>query len=77
VEDVKTATGCPQAMPAAGCLASVATIMHGMKIDVKRKIYLVSIEKIDSTKENDRDSAFCCRLLSALQKISSVIPLPR
>ena len=29
-------------------VASDATIMHGMKIDVKRKIYLVSIEKIDS-----------------------------
>ena len=26
-------------------------IMHGKKIDVKRKIYLVSIEKIDSNGE--------------------------
>ncbi|MEG1118224.1 MAG: hypothetical protein RSE46_24525, partial [Janthinobacterium sp.] len=48
-------------------------IMHGVKIDVKRKIYLVSIDKIDNTDDNVRDSVFCCRLLSALSKISSVI----
>ena len=48
-------------------------IMHGMKIDVKRKISLVSIDKIDNNDDTDRDSAFCCRLLSALPKISSVI----
>lgn len=48
-------------------------IMHGMKIDVKRKIYLVSIEKIDNRLNEIRYYAFCCRLLSALQKISSVI----
>ena len=48
-------------------------IMHGKKIDVKRKIYLVSIEKIDSNGDYVRNSAFCCRLLSVLTKISSVI----
>ncbi|MGK5050321.1 hypothetical protein [Janthinobacterium sp. RB2P8] len=48
-------------------------IMHGMKIDVKRKICLVSIDKIDNKDDTGRDSAFCCRLLSALSKISSVI----
>lgn len=48
-------------------------IMHGMKIDVKRKIYLVSIDKIDNKGGNLRDSGFCYRLLSSLQKISSVI----
>ncbi len=48
-------------------------IMHGMKIDVKRKIYLVSIDKIDTKNEDTRDSAFCCRLLSVLPKISSLI----
>ena len=48
-------------------------IMHGMKIDVKRKIYLVSIEKIDNNGKEVRDSAFCCRLLSVLTKISSDI----
>ena len=48
-------------------------IMHGMKIDVKRKIYLVSIDKIDNTGIKVCDSAFCCRLLSALPKISSII----
>jgi len=47
--------------------------MHGMKIDVKRKIYLVSIEKIDNNVDYVRDSASCCRLLSALTKISSDI----
>jgi hypothetical protein len=26
-------------------------IMHGMKIDVKRKIYLVSIDKIDNNRQ--------------------------
>ncbi|WP_139174388.1 hypothetical protein [Janthinobacterium lividum] len=48
-------------------------IMHGMKIDVKRKIYLVSIDKIDNNNDDVHDSAFCRRLLSALPKISSVI----
>ena len=48
-------------------------IMHGMKIDVKRKIYLVSIDKIDNNDDDVHDSAYCCRLLSALPKISSVI----
>ena len=48
-------------------------IMHGMKIDVKRKIYLVSIEKIDNNGDYVRNSAFCCRLLSVLTKISSDI----
>ena len=48
-------------------------IMHGMKIDVKRKIYLISIDKIDNNNDDVHDSAFCCRLLSALPKISSVI----
>ncbi|MEG1327371.1 MAG: hypothetical protein RSD99_20905, partial [Janthinobacterium sp.] len=46
---------------------------HGMKIDVKRKIYLVSIEKFDNNGSDVRDGVFCCRLLSALPKISSVI----
>ena len=52
-------------------------IMHGMKIDVKRKIYLVSIDKIDNNNDDVHDSAFCCRLLSALPKISSVIQVLR
>ena len=52
-------------------------IMHGMKIDVKRKIYLVSIEKIDNNGHCVHNSAFCCRLLSALAKISSVIQVFR
>ncbi|MGK5029739.1 hypothetical protein [Janthinobacterium sp. MDT1-19] len=52
-------------------------IMHGMKIDVKRKICLVSIDKIDNKRDTERDSAFYCRLLSALSKISSVIQVLR
>ena len=68
----------PQAAAGERCLRllvwlQLQQIMHGMKIDVKRKICLVSIEKIDNTDDNVRDSAFCCRLLSALSKISSVI----
>jgi hypothetical protein len=50
-------------------------IMHGMKIDVKRKIYLVSIDKIDNIDIKLRNSAFYCRLLSALPKISSLSSL--
>ncbi|WP_426086495.1 hypothetical protein [Janthinobacterium sp. PSPC1-1] len=73
MEDVKTASSCRREALRLIVWLQLQQIMHGMKIDVKRKIYLVSIDKIDNNNDDVHDSAFCCRLLSALPKISSVI----
>src|SRR5450830_687771 len=45
--------------------------MHATKIDVKWKIYLVSIEKFDNRFITIHYSVSCCRLFTARLKISS------
>ncbi|MDN2675401.1 hypothetical protein [Janthinobacterium sp. SUN033] len=52
-------------------------IMHGMKIDVKRKIYLVSIDKIDNTWQYSLQQRLLLPIIVCIAKNIQRYPAPQ